>query len=121
MNIPGREVLVGFHEAMQIPDDPNDKTVVYDWWGQPCKKRMAAIHNATYNVMGLASLHPNKIPEPVKRFIRATLDNPCDRCWIESNKSKMHPDCLAKIEEWFRAREVLIQFAAEVANDKNEE
>jgi hypothetical protein len=37
-------------------------------------------------------------------------DPGCSTCWCTSRVDDTHPECKAKIKEWFEAREVLITF-----------
>lgn len=53
---------------------------------------------------------PDGMPEEILRFAKASSDPGCGHCWLSSKIGGTHPECQAKIKEWFDAREALITF-----------
>lgn len=72
-----------------------------------CAAKMVALKNAEKLLFSYTD-HPDA-PEGLKRWARAEADKGCRSCWLSSRIDKQHPECQAKIKEWFAAREALYE------------
>jgi hypothetical protein len=72
-----------------------------------CAERMKILQEAE-NV--LLTLDGADLPEQLVRFKKAEEDRGCCVCWVRSDNS-LHPECRAKINEFFRAQDNLMEFA----------
>ena len=73
-----------------------------------CARRMKRIDETESALLGLAD-RP-KLPPALVRYIKAKDDFGCPGCAI-SSAGPRHPECAEKIDEYFMARDYLVQFA----------
>jgi hypothetical protein len=74
---------------------------------EECARRMRVLGVAEDEMLRLADR--SNLPAPLKRFINANDDRGCSGCWL-SSAGPSHPECAAKIDEWFTSRRLLVQY-----------
>jgi hypothetical protein len=77
-------------------------------YGGLCAERMRVLGEAEDAMLSLADC--GDLPASLRRYIRAKDDRACGLCWTSSSM-KEHPECAAKIHEYFSARENLVEYA----------
>lgn len=76
-----------------------------------CIQRMEALHSSERVMLRLERQYfIDELPQPLARYIRASDNRGCDACWLASWRPKDHPECQAKIDEYFSARQALEEY-----------
>jgi hypothetical protein len=90
-----------------------------DQVGTPCTPQMAQLYDAEHMLLSLSG-RPDP-PEPVANFIAASGDRGCEACWVSSRRMMNHPECQAKIDSYFSARDALQVYGNALAKRLSQE
>ena len=102
-------IIAWGHAHAAVRDNTNLLLKNWEANHELCAHRMKVLEEAENEMLALSGR--TDLPPALVRYINAKDDSGCSQCWYSSRHNLNHPDCQAKIQEYFLAREHLEQFA----------